>query len=70
MIKIPAQYNTTNPPGQIVNPVPKQNYENLSFETWIEQGSKRKMISLNYGEDSEDILFLMKRAWNAAQENK
>ena len=26
MIKIPAQHNTTNPPGQIVNPVPKQDY--------------------------------------------
>lgn len=64
------ELDITNPPGQIVNPLPKQECEKLSFETWMEQDSKRKMISLTYGEDSEDILFLMKRAWNVAQENK
>lgn len=30
MIKIPAQHNTINPPGQVVNPIPKQDYENKS----------------------------------------
>ena len=65
MMKIPAQHNTTNPPGQIVNPVPKQESEKLSFDEWYSKFPKLDI------KDLEKVRYIKyKSIWEAAQENK
>lgn len=69
-----AELDTKNPPGQIVNPIPKQECEKLSFEQWME--IKFKGV---YGYDPkhpDDFLLwgmpghLIRIIWKEAQKNK
>jgi len=81
---IPAHINVTNPPGQIVNhdltlsdyierkkrddtPVKKK----LTFDEWYSQSGwaacHTRLLSLD---DADSAKYIMKMAWQAAQENK
>ncbi len=67
-MKTPAHKNTTNPPGQIVNPIPKQECEKRTFNEWLD-------IYYPFSERPTNFEFtywysMMKDAWKAAQENK
>lgn len=59
------ELDTTNPPGQIVNPIPKQECEKLTFDEWY-LSLKAKPGQMPY----DDWFVCMKEAWLAAQENK
>jgi hypothetical protein len=54
------ELDTKNPPGQIVNPIPKQECEKLTFEEWW---------NIN-GIGGRGLYEIAKEAWNAAKENK
>lgn len=69
-----SELDTNNPPGQIVNPIPKQECEKLTFEQWMET-----KLGGCYGYDKtrpDDFLlwgmpgYLIRKIWQDAQENK
>jgi hypothetical protein len=56
------ELDTVNPPGQIVNPIPKQECEKLTFDEWLKQHDSRPY---KYWKTDD-----MHCCWIAAQENK
>lgn len=57
-----AELDTKNPPGQIVNPIPKQECEKLTFDEWLDTHNTRSFKWWR----TEDMMV----CWKAAQENK
>ncbi len=58
------ELDTKNPPGQIVNPIPKQECEKLTFDQWWEKWYAP------YPVGKMDLVEVAEYVWKAAQENK
>jgi len=65
------ELDTKNPPGQIVNPIPKQECEKLTFDEWAhEQGWLPDLKDSSSWRLGYNQYHVLKQVWKAAQENK